>query len=112
MQSIFSPTVFTTLLSVLFAAVAALHLIGFETVRQTYAKWGYPAGFREVTGTLLLFAAICLFFPALRLAGLILAALVMFLAATTLLHRGQWGIAAPIIALLFALIPVSLGAAV
>lgn len=112
MQSLFSPTVFTTLLSILFAGVAALHLIGFEVLRQTYAKWGYPAGFREVTGTLLLFAAVCLFFPPLRLAGLILAALVMFLAATTLLHRGQWGFAAPIIALLFALIPVSLGAAV
>ena len=110
MQSIFSPTVFTTLLSVLFAGVAALHLSG--ALRQTYANWGYPAGFREVTGTLLLFAAVCLFFPPLRLAGLILAALVMFLAATTLLHRGQWGFAAPIIALLFALIPVSLGAAV
>ena len=109
MQSIFSPTVFTTLLSILFAGVAALHLFG---LRQTYAKWGYPAGFREVTGTLLLFAAVCLFFPPLRLAGLILAALVMFLAATTLLHRGQWGFAATIIALLFALIPVSLGAAV
>ena len=105
----FSPTTFTTVLSLLFAGVAAVHLVG---LRETYAKWGYPRGFREVTGTLLLFSAVCLFFPALRLAGLIIAALVMFLAATTLLHRGQWGIAAPVIALLFALIPVSLGAAI
>ena len=111
MQTIFSPTTFTSLLSILFAGVAAVHLIGFAALRQTYAKWGYPRGFREVTGWLLLIAALCLFFPVLRLAGLLIAAFVMFLAATTLLHRGHWGIAAPVIALLFALIPVSLGAA-
>lgn len=103
-----SPSIFVWTLSALFAVVGAWHLLGLKPLRELYARWRYPRGFREVTGSLLLLAAICLFFPVARIAGLVIAALVMFLSATTLLHHRQYGYAAPVIALLFALIPASL----
>jgi uncharacterized membrane protein len=112
LSTLFSPTHISWLLAALFAAVAALHLFGLAALREAYARWQYPPGFRGVTGALLLVASACLLVPPLRLAGLVIAALVMFLSATTLLHHRQYGYAAPVIALLFALIPVSLGAPV
>ncbi len=112
MQTLFSPTHFAWLLAAVFAGVAALHLFGLRALSEAYAAWRYPRGFREVTGGLLLLAAACLLFPPARLVGVAIAAFVMFLSATTLLQHRQYGFAAPVIALLFALIPVSLGGAV
>ena len=89
-------------LSAAFAAGGALVLL---TPRRID---GWPRGFREVTAMLLFIAAALLPFPVLRLAGLALAAFVLFLAATTLLHLRRYVAAAPIIAMLFALIPASL----
>ena len=100
---------FAWMLSVVFAVGAAVHLLGLRALREAYARWRYPHGFREVTGALLAVAAALLALPATRLIGLGVAALVMFLSATTLLHHRQYGYAAPIIALLFALVPASLG---
>ena len=98
---------FAVTLAAGFAAVAAVHLIGPRALRDAYALRRYPRGFREVTGALLAVAAALLFLPGTRLFGLGVAAFVMFLSATTLLHRGQYRYAAPLIALLFVLIPVS-----
>ena len=103
-QALFSPEHWIWLLSAGFALAALLNWFG-----PGKASWTYPPGFREVTGTLLLVASVLLLFPMVRLVGGAIAALVMFLSATTLLHRGQYAIAAPVIALLFALVPVSLG---
>lgn len=108
MASIFSPLHFAWLLSAAFAVAAGVHLFGLRAVREAYRRWQYPRGFREVTGTLLALAAVFLMFPLTRFWGIAIAALVMFLSATTLLNHRQYGYAAPIIALLFALIPASL----
>lgn len=110
MQAIF--THLAWVLSAAFAVAAAPHLLGLSSLRNAYMRWQVPPGFAKVTGWLLLAASACLLFPVARFAGLAIAALVMFLAATTLLHRGQYRLAAPVIALLFALIPVSLSGAV
>ncbi|MEJ0028040.1 MAG: DoxX family protein [Rhizomicrobium sp.] len=95
-------------LAAIFAVAAAVHLFGPRALREAYARWRYPSGFREVTGTLLALAAALLSLHGTRLVGLGVAAFVMFLSATTLLHHRQYRYAAPLIALLFALIPVSL----
>ncbi|HXC54329.1 MAG TPA: DoxX family protein [Rhizomicrobium sp.] len=108
MDTIFAPSHFAWALSAAFGAAAAVHLLGLRAVREAYARWQYPRGFREVTGTLLALAAVFLAFPLTRLWGIAIAAFVMFLSATTLLHHRQYGYAAPIIALLFTLIPASL----
>ena len=99
---------FTQGLAAVFAAVASVHLLGPRPLRELYASWRYPSGFREVTGALLGLAAVLLWMPQTRLIGLGAAAFVIFLSATTLLHHRQYRYAAPLIALLFALIPVSL----
>ena len=98
---------FAQVLAAGFAAVAVVHLAGPRALREAYARWRYPLGFREVTGSLLAVAAALLALPETRLIGLGVAAFVMFLSATTLLHHRQYRYAAPLIALLFALIPVS-----
>jgi hypothetical protein len=106
--TILTPTHFAWLLAAIFAGTAAVHLFGLRLVREAYQRWQYPNGFREVTGSLLLLAAVFLAFPLTRFWGIGIAAIVMFLSAITLLHHRQYGYAAPIIALLFALLPVSL----
>lgn len=107
-STLLTPAHFAWLLSTVFAIGAAVHLLGLRTVREAYARWHYPRGFREVTGTLLLLGAVFLAVPETRYWGIAVAAFVMFLSATTLLHHRQYTFAAPVIALLFALIPVSL----
>jgi hypothetical protein len=104
-HTVLTPTHFAWLLSAVFAVAAAVHLLG---LREAYVRWQYPRGFREVTGTLLALAAVFLAFPLTRFWGIAIAAVVMFLSATTLLSHRQYGYAAPIIALLFALVPASL----
>ncbi len=96
------------LLAGAFALVAALHLAGPGPIRAAYARQGFPAGYREVTGALFALAGGLLAFPATRPLGLGVAVIVMFLSAITLLSKRQYGVAVPVIALLFALIPVSL----
>ncbi len=105
--SLFSPTHLSWFLSALFAASGAWHIVGVPALREAYARWQYPNGFREVTGSLLLLAGIFLAFPLTRLWGVGIAALVMFLSATTLLNHRQYTFAAPVIAVLFALIPAA-----
>ncbi len=109
---IFTGEHFTLGLAAIFAATAFVHLIGPRLLREAYARWRYPSGFREVTGALLAVAAALLWVPQTRLIGLGAAAFVIFLSATTLLHHRQYRYAAPLIALLFALIPVSLSGSV
>ncbi|MEJ1967476.1 MAG: DoxX family protein [Rhizomicrobium sp.] len=108
MHTILTPTHFAWLLSSAFAVAAALHLAGPRFVREAYERWQYPRGFRQVTGTLLALAAIFLSIPLTRFWGIAIAAVVMFLSAITLINHRQYGYAAPIVALLFALVPASL----
>ena len=103
-----TPAHFAWMLSAIFAAGAFVHLAGFRFVRGAYARWQYPNGFREVTGTLLALAAIFLSLPLTRFVGLILAGIVMFLSAITLINHRQYTFAAPVVALLFALVPASI----
>jgi hypothetical protein len=106
--TIFTPEHFAWALSAVFTAAAIVHLSGLRVVREAYERWRYPRGFRRVTGTLLAVAAVFLDIPLTRFWGIGIAAIVMFLSATTLLNHRQYGYAAPVIALLFALVPVSL----
>ena len=99
---------FAQILAAGFAAIAVVNLTGPRALRELYAGWRYPRGFREVTGTLFGLAAAFLAIPETRLFGVAVAAFAIFLIATTLLHHRQYRYAAPLIALLFALIPVSL----
>lgn len=107
-----TPEHFAWALSAIFAGVGFVHVAGFSFVANAYRRWQYPAGFREVTGVLLLLAAAFLAFPLTRFFGIVLAGIVMFLSAITLINHRQYGYAMPIVALLFALVPVSLAGSV
>ena len=89
MLTLFSPTHVSWLLSAGFAGTAAVHLSGYRALREAYDRWQYPRGFREVTGTLLLLAGVFLAFPLTRFWGIAIAAVVMFLSATTLVDEAN-----------------------
>jgi DoxX-like family len=95
-------------LSALFGAGALLQFAGPRQLREAYEKWNYPRGFRQVTGALLMLAAIFLAFPLTRLWGVGLAALVMFLTTITLLNHRQYAWSVPVAVLFFALVPAAL----
>ena len=105
------PSYLAWALSAVFAVAAALHLLDVKVLREAYRTWRYPRGFRVVTGTLLALAAALIAYVPTRPFGLAVATLGTFLSATTLLSHRQYSAAAPVIALLFALIPFSLAAA-
>lgn len=86
--------------SAVFAAAGGLLLVA--------PRLGGPQGFQRVTGSFLLVAAALMLVPVLRLAGIGLAGFVLFLAANTLISRRRYMAAAPVVAILFALIPVTL----
>jgi hypothetical protein len=92
------------LLAAPFALAAAVHLLPLQIFRDT----GYPNGYRVVTGVFFLLAATLLAVPEARLAGIGLAAFTLFLSATTLISRRQYTYAAPVVAVLFALVPVAI----
>jgi hypothetical protein len=92
------------LLAAPFAAAAGAHLLPLKIFRDA----GYPAGYRAVTGALLALAAVLMVIPEARLLGVGIAAFVMFLTATTLISRRQYTYAAPVVAVLFALVPVAI----
>ncbi|QCP52501.1 hypothetical protein FAZ95_25375 [Trinickia violacea] len=70
-------TIAATLVSGLFAVAAAINLSGRGTVKQDFARWGYPAGFNLVCGGLELIGAVLLFVHTTRLWGLGLLAAIM-----------------------------------
>jgi hypothetical protein len=92
------------LLAVPFGAAGILHLLPL----RIFPSAGYPTGYRIVTGLLFAFAAMLMLVPELRLAGVGLAAFTLFLSATTLISRRQYTYAAPVVAMLFALVPVAI----
>lgn len=109
MQTLFSHLAW--FLSAGFAATGALLVFGQRYVPEAFAARGLPDGFGKVTGRLLLAAAALMMFPLTHLVGLGIALLATFLAATTLLNNRQYRLAMPVIAVLFALVPVSLSTA-
>ena len=92
------------LLAAPFALAAAVHLLPLRIFRDAV----YPAGYRVVTGMLFMLAATLLAVPEARLAGVGLAGFTLFLSATTLISQRQYAYAAPVVAVLFALVPVAI----
>jgi hypothetical protein len=92
------------LLAAPFAAAAFVHLLPLRIFRDAV----YPAGYRVVTGMFFMLAATLMAVPEARLAGIGVAALTLFLSATTLISRRQYTYAAPVVAVLFALVPVAI----
>lgn len=78
------------LLALFFVVGAVYNIFAVGTIMQDYARWGYPAWFRYVTGGLELTAALLLARSATRFLGALLAGLVMLGAVATLVVHGEY----------------------
>ncbi|PCI28258.1 DoxX family protein [Candidatus Kaiserbacteria bacterium] len=83
-------TIYALTLAVFFAIGGTMNLAASDTTLTDYARWGYPAWFPYLTGTLEWAAAILLVFRATRLVGSALAGSVMIAAAGTLVLNSEY----------------------
>ncbi len=96
-------------LSVLFAIAATLHLAAPRALRDGYRRWQFPPGFYYVAGVAQLFAAVFLALPQTRIWGGILAAVILFVAVTSLLNHRKYLYALPAILAMLAIAPALAG---
>jgi len=68
----------------------AINFIGPGSVRRSFARWGYPAGFHRVTGGLEVMAGLLLLMPATSRAGAIGSGAILAAAVVTLIRHRDW----------------------
>lgn len=96
------------LLTLIFALIGAVQLIGPQFVREAYKAWDYGQRVRIVTGSLDVLAAIMLALPVFRGWGIVLAAILTFGSVIVFLSHHQYRYALPAIALMIALVPATI----
>ncbi|WGS53887.1 DoxX family protein [Paraburkholderia sp. D15] len=82
-------TILAMLVAVLFAIAGVVNLVGLGAVKRDFARWGYPAWFRSVCGSLELVSAALLFGQQTRVLGLMLSGAIMIGAVFTLLRNRE-----------------------
>ncbi|MCW2309038.1 DoxX family protein [Rhodobium gokarnense] len=83
-------TVLAWLLVAFFAVGSATNIFAPAAIVEDYQRWGYPAWFHYVTGTLELIACLLLIFPVTRLAGSAIGGGVMAAALATMLWNSEY----------------------
>ena len=78
-------------LGVVMIGAGVVNFIGPKSVRDSFVRWGYPAGFHRVTGGLEAIAGLLLLVPATRWAGAIGSVAILMAAALTLIRCREWG---------------------
>ena len=61
------------------------------SVRENFARWGYPAGFRLVTGVLEVVVGLLLLIPVTSRFGAIASAVIVLAAVAMQIRSGDWG---------------------
>jgi uncharacterized membrane protein YphA (DoxX/SURF4 family) len=77
-------------LGIVMIGAGTVNLVGPESVRDSFARWGYPAGFHRVTGGLEVTAGALLLIPATSRAGAIGSVAILLAAGTTLIRHRDW----------------------
>jgi hypothetical protein len=96
---------FAAIVAILFTVAGMVNLAGYGAVKRNFARWGYPAWFRLLCGTLELLSAALLAGQQTRGLGLALAGAIMIGALFTLVrNREPFGHLAP--ALIFSALVV------
>jgi hypothetical protein len=90
-------------LSGLFGLFAVLHLAAPPFVVRAYQRWRFPRAFHYVAGSAMALTAIFLGVSETRIWGVILGAMILFVAIVSLLNRGKFGYAFPAMLLMAAL---------
>ena len=84
------------LLVVAFVGAGLFNAIGTRVTQDDFARWGYPRWWCRVTGGVEIVAAALIAFPACRSIGMALGAVVIAVAAVTILRRREFSHTAPL----------------
>ena len=77
-------------LGVVMIGAGVVNFVAPGSVRDSFARWGYPAGFHRVTGGLEVIAGLLLLIPATSRAGAIGSAAILLAAVITLIRHRDW----------------------
>jgi uncharacterized membrane protein YphA (DoxX/SURF4 family) len=77
-------------LGVVMIGAGTVNFVGPQSVRDSFVRWGYPAGFHRVTGGLEVVAGLLLLVPATWWAGAIGSIVILSAAAMTLIRGREW----------------------
>jgi uncharacterized membrane protein YphA (DoxX/SURF4 family) len=77
-------------LGVVMIGAGAVNFIGPRSIRESFARWGYPSGFHRVTGGLEMMAGLLLLVPATSRAGAIGSVVILLAAVMTLIRYRDW----------------------
>jgi uncharacterized membrane protein YphA (DoxX/SURF4 family) len=77
-------------LGIVMIGAGAVNFVGPGSVRDSFARWGYPAGLHRVTGGLEVTAGLLLLITATSRAGAIGSAAVLLAAVMTLIRHRDW----------------------
>ncbi len=78
-------------LGVVMIGAGVVNFVGPKSVRDSFVRWGYPAGFYRVTGGLEAIAGLLLLIPATSRAGAIGSVVILVAAGITLIRHRDWG---------------------
>jgi membrane protein HdeD len=77
-------------LGIVMMGAGAVNIVGPGSVRDSFARWGYPAGFHRVTGGLEVTAGLLLLIPATSRAGAIGSVAILLAAVMTVIRHRDW----------------------
>lgn len=77
-------------LGVVMIGAGVINFVGPRLVRDSFVRWGYPAGFHRVAGGLEVATGLLLLMPATRWAGAIGSVVILVAAAITLIRCREW----------------------
>lgn len=77
-------------LGIVMIGAGSVNFVGPGSVRNSFARWGYPAGFHRVTGGIEVTAGLLLLIPATSRAGAIGSAAILLAAVMTLIRHRDW----------------------
>jgi membrane protein HdeD len=77
-------------LGIVMIGAGTVNFVGPGSIRDSFARWGYPAGFHRVTGGLEVTAGLLLLIPATSRAGAIGSAAILLAAMMTLIRHRDW----------------------
>jgi uncharacterized membrane protein YphA (DoxX/SURF4 family) len=77
-------------LGVVMIGAGVANFVGSASVRESFARWGYPAGFHQVTGGLEVAAGLLLLIPVTSRFGAIGSAMILLAAVATLIRHRDW----------------------
>ena len=78
-------------LGIVMIGAGAVNFVAPGSVPDSFARWGYPAGFHRVTGGLEAIAGLLLLVPATSCAGALGSVVILVAAVITLIRCREWG---------------------